>query len=91
MPMGKFHCFKNLLDEFKRDILMEKVAHGVDEYDFGSFPRQREFDPVTPYFEVKALLEGMAWNAPKPFREPFGVTVSTTGAYLVTPCYWVPG
>ena len=68
--------------EIVRDVLVEQIAHRVDEDEHRLLPFQGQPYPVVPQADVEALLEWVVRNATKTFREPLRVTVLAAGAHL---------
>lgn len=48
MPIGVLHCIEYGIDEWDRNFLVKKIAHGIDEYHPASFPTERLIEPVWP-------------------------------------------
>jgi len=60
------HCVEYSLNKFERNILMEKIAHRIDEDYTGRLPRSRQIDQVIVQGQVEPILKGTYVNC-----EPF--------------------
>src|SRR5205085_309895 len=79
MPMGFSHHVKNLLDKFEWDILMEKIAHRIDEYCAWLFPPERQFNHMLMQGKLETIgIIGLSHQF-QPHRQPFRVAMLATG------------
>jgi hypothetical protein len=91
MPVGALHSVEHLVDEYARHVLVEQVAHGINEYHAGLAPAQGLLDSLWPQRQIEAKRKGMARNAAKPLREALGVAVIAPATDLSATRYRVPG
>jgi hypothetical protein len=87
VPVAFRHDLEDLLQEVQRHLLMEQVAHGVDEYAAWLTPAPRFIQAFGVEREVEAIREVLV----EAFREGFSVAVFAARAYLVAPDGGVPG
>src|SRR5437868_5376295 len=90
MPPSQLHCCGDQRDVRIRDLIMKQVAHRVYEDHAWPAPAQRLSQFVRHEPEIKALLKGMPWYAPKALREPLRVAVLASGADFRAPANGVP-
>ena len=90
MPVGGLHGVEDAVDEIGRDLLVEQVAHRIDEDPPRPFPRKRLGQPLRAPREVESVLEGMAGRAAKPLREALGVAVVAAARDLRAARHRVP-
>ena len=62
------------------NVLVEEVAHRVDEDHPRPPPAERLLEPLGPEPEVEALLVGVARHAAEPLGERLGVAVGAARA-----------
>jgi hypothetical protein len=91
VPVGTLHDLTNTRDELGWNVLVEEVAHRIDEYLSRSSPVQRLFELLGNKPEIKSVLEGMARHATEAFRERLGVTELAPRAHLRAASHRVPG
>src|SRR5918992_2146663 len=87
VPVAFRHDLEDLLQEIQGHLLMEQVAHGVDEYATWLTPAPRFIQAFWVEGEVEAIWEVLM----EAFRESFGIAVFAARAYLVAPDGRVPG
>jgi hypothetical protein len=85
VPIRLGHDLGDQNDVFVGDVLVEQVAHRVDEHHLRLGPKERFGQFLGNQTQVEALLVGMARHAPKAFGERLGVAVGATGLILVQP------
>ena len=69
------HHVEDLQDEIERDVLVEQVAHRIDEDHARLPPMQRQIEHVRMERELKAVtVVGLAHGA-EPLRHALGVAV----------------
>ena len=73
------------------DILVEEVAHGVDEDHARPPPPQGLVELLGDEAEVESLLVGMPWNAAEPFGEDLSVAIGAARTHLGASADGVPG
>ena len=90
MPIRPIHYVKYAGYELERNILVEEVAHAVDEDGLRLFPGHGQFEGVL----VQGQLEGIpvvgGAHGLQPFRHAFGIAVLAAGADLGASGEWVP-
>ena len=91
VPIGRFHGVEDAVDERAGDLLMEQVAHGVDEDHAGPLPGKRLRQPFGAQGEVEAVLEGMARHAAEALGQALGVAVVAAACDLGATGDGVPG
>ena len=91
MPVRRLHGFKDFEYEIGGHLLMEEVAHRVDEDGTRLFPFQGKLKPFRPQLEIEPLLKRMTWHSAKPLRERLGVTMLATRADFRAAGDGVPG
>ena len=84
------HRLEDLGDHLIGDVLVEEVAHRVDEDELGLAPLQRKLQAVRPEPQVEALLVRMTGNAAPALRERLGVAVRASRGDLVAARDGVP-
>ena len=82
VPVGLLHDAADGEDIVKRHVLVEEVAHGVDEDPARLGPEEGLGQLVGDEAEVEALLVGMAGHAAKALGEGLGVAMGAAGADL---------
>src|SRR5262245_35941696 len=90
MPTRRLHCVEHARNEFLRYVVMEEVAHGIDEDHARLAPVQRLLQALGPHRQVKAVLKGMAMCAPETFGKSLCVAVVAAGTDLRAPRHRVP-
>ena len=90
MPSCCDHDPRDSFDIYIRDLIVEKVAHGINEDYFGFAPTQWLSQFFRNQTQVKSLFVGMALDATKTLRERFRVTVFAPGADLGAPANGIP-
>ena len=90
MPVGGLHGVEDAVDEIGRDLLVEQVAHRIDEDPPWSLPRKRLGQSLRARCEVESVLEGMAGRAAKPLREALGIAVVAAARDLRATRHRVP-
>ena len=70
------------LDVVVGNVLVEQVAHRVDEDHLRRAPPQRLRELLRDEPQIEALLVRMAWHAAEPLGERLGVAVLAAGADL---------
>ena len=90
MPVGAFHRVEHGIDEAARHLLVEQVAHRIDEDHARPTPGKRLAQPLRPKREVEAALERMAGHSAKPLGEALGIATIAAGADLAAPGYRIP-
>ena len=91
VPVGAPHYVTNRGDVRGRHVLVEQVAHRVDEYSARPTPTKRFVEFLGDETQVEALLEGMARHTPETFRECLRVAELAARADLGAPTDRVPG
>ena len=72
-------------------VLVEQVAHRVDEDHLRLRPAQRLGKFLWDQAEIEPLLVGMPWHAAEPLGESLGIAMSAAGADLGAAADRVPG
>lgn len=85
MPVGGQHDLTDLRDVVVGNLIVEQVAHGVDENLLWLRPAQRIRQVFRHQAKVEALLISMAGNSPPSLGEGFGVAVLQPGLILSQP------
>ena len=75
VPIGLLHDIEDTIHELQRDILMEEVTHGVNEYSTRTTPTEGLIKALTPQLQVEPHLEMMPRDTTKSLRESLGITV----------------
>ena len=91
MPVGPDHHPDDGEDLVVGDVLVEQVAHRVDEDHLGTGQPERLEEFLRDSSQVEPLLVGMAGDAPEPLGEDLGIAVGASRADLGTPPDRVPG
>jgi hypothetical protein len=73
------HHVEDSSDELRRNILVEEVAHRIDEDHSRPFPTRRNLEPFRPKPQIETLLVRMAGNVSPPFGEGLRVAVRAAG------------
>lgn len=81
----------NLVDEGSWDVLVEQVAHPIDEDAAGAAPGAGLGKAVRAEREVEAGFEGVAGDAAETFGEAGGVTIVAAGGDFGAAGDGVPG
>ena len=82
VPVRSLHDVADGLDVVVGHVLVEEVAHRVDEDHFRRLPPQRLRQLFRHEPEVKSLLVRMPGHAPEPLGERLGVAVVAAGRDL---------
>ena len=90
VPVGTPHHLANTPDVLGWNVLVEEVAHRVDEYLSRASPMQRLFELLWHESEVEPLFERMPWNTSKAFCECLRVAEFATGTNLGASANGVP-
>src|SRR6185295_7471460 len=91
MPGSAFHDLEDVVDEALRYLLVEQVAHRIDEDPPWLSPAERSVEKVGLKGGSKALaIPGLAHGL-KTFRHSFGVAELAARAHLGASGYRVPG
>lgn len=88
-PFRSLHCLEHLIDELGGKLLVEQVAHRVDEHAALAPPRKRFQKLVRSQCEIESVFERMARNATKTLGEALGVAVVAATAELSAAAYRV--
>ena len=78
VPIGLLHDIEDTIHELQRDILMEEVTHGVDEYSTRTTPTEGLINPLGTQGQVEPHLEMMPRGTTEALRESLGITVIAT-------------
>ncbi len=90
MPVGLFHGFENAIDERPRNLLMEKIAHGIHKNHPRPFPRQRLLKSLCPQRKVEPVLKRVSCYAAPTFRKSGRIAIVAAGRDLRTACNRIP-
>ncbi len=90
VPMGGTHSLEHSSDVRRRDLLVEQVAHRVDEDRLWLAPAKRSIETFGPNPQVEALLVSMSRDATPTLRERLRVAVRTTRRNLSAPGHRIP-
>jgi len=90
VPMRFFHGVENLVDIVGRNVLVEQVAHGVDEDHLRLADRKGLFQAAGPKRKIETRFERVIGHASEAFGKPFGIAVVAAGADLGAARYRVP-
>lgn len=91
MPVCRLHCAEHLVNEGRWHLLVEEVAHGVDEDQARHAPRERLVEAFGARRQVEPLLKGVAGQTAEAFGKSFGVAMVTAARDLGTPGDGIPG
>ena len=91
VPVGFFHGVEYAVDEWRRNVLVEQVAHGIDEDLPRSFPCQRLFHSFRAQCQIEALLVWVPRHPSEPFRETLSVAIGAPLGNFGAPGYRIPG
>ena len=75
VPIGLLHDIEDTIHELQRDILMEEVTHGVNEYSTRTTPTEGLINPLGTQGQVEPHLEMMPRDTTESLRESLGITV----------------
>jgi len=84
------HHVEHLGDVLIGDVLVEEVAHRVDEHDARAAPAQRHLQALRPQAQVEALLVGVARHTAPALGERLGVAMRASGRDLRASRHRVP-
>jgi hypothetical protein len=90
VPVGTPHHLTNTPDVLSWNVLVEEVAHRVDEYLPRASPMQRLFELFWHESEVKSLLERMPWDTSKAFCECLRIAEFATSTNLGASANGIP-
>ena len=90
MVRGAAHDVKDFQYELQRDIFVEKVAHGIDEYCSGLLPAQRYLEQMRMQGNAEAVGIVSAARSFEAKCEALGVAIAAAYAYFCAACYRVP-
>src|SRR5579871_1062338 len=82
MPRRGLHHAADFRDVVDRDVIMKEIAHRVDENALRQAPLQRNLELLGHQTKIKSLLERMARDAAKSFREGLGIAMFAARADL---------
>jgi hypothetical protein len=82
MPVGRLHHLAHASNVVVRDVVVKKVAHGVDEDFPGTLPANWVRQLLGHEPNVEALLKWVAGNTAKALRKSFGIAVLAPRADL---------
>ena len=91
MPVGAVHDVENALDVSGGDVLMKKVAHGIDENTFRSFPTKGQLQHLRLQSESKSVSVIALAHGFEAIRETFGVTMLASRADFGAAGHGIPG
>ena len=69
VPVGSTHDVADVRDEVGRDLIVEQVAHGIDEDLSRAFPVQRWFQLLGYESQIEAALKGVSGYATEALSE----------------------
>ena len=75
VPIGLLHDIEDTIHELQRDILVEKITHGIHEYQARTLPPNRLIKALMPQHQVEPHLEMMPRDTTEALRESLGITV----------------
>ena len=87
----RLHHLEDLVDVVVGHVLVEEVAHGVDEDGARLRPAERLVEALGAQLQLEAALVGVAGDAAEALGEGFGVAVGAAGADLGAARDGVPG
>ena len=90
MPIRPLHRVEDAPDEGAGNLLVEQIAHRVDEHAARLPPAERLLESLGPEPQVEALLVGVGLHTPEPLCDPFRVAVVAARADLRAPRHGVP-
>jgi len=90
VPRRLAHHGKDFLDKRHRNVLMEQIAHRVDEDHSRATPAQRLHEPLRPEAKIKALFVRVSRYASPAFSEGLGVAVCAARRHLAATRDGVP-
>jgi len=90
VPVTLLHDREDFLNELNRNVLVEEIAHGVDEDAARLAPTKGEAQSLRPELKVESLFVGMTGRATKAFSKGFRVAVGTTWADFAAASNRVP-
>src|SRR5947207_10992271 len=85
------HHPEDALDVLERDVLVEEIAHRVDEDHPRALPLQWVAESARPQAKVEALLVRVPLDPAPALSERLGVAVRAAGGYLRATGHGVPG
>jgi hypothetical protein len=91
MPVSSLHHVRNITDERGGDLLVEQVAHGVDENALPGPPTERLVQLVGHKAKIEALLERMSPHPAESLRKSLGIAMLASRADLRAASDRVPG
>jgi hypothetical protein len=80
MPVGRFHHLADAGNVVVRDIIVKKVAHGVDEDFSWTLPTKWVRQLLRHKSNIEALFKWVAGNTAKTLRKSFGIAMLAPGA-----------
>src|SRR4051812_26553012 len=84
------HDLEHLLDECERNILLEQIAHRVNEDQAWRSPSKRNGQRIVMESQLEAVAVVRFPHRLKPYRHPLGVTIFAARADLCAPRHRVP-
>jgi hypothetical protein len=90
VPVHAEHDGRDCGDVLVRDVVLEEVAHAVDEHGFRTRPLQWLQELAGDEAEVESLLVRVTWDVAEAFSEGFRVAVRASRADLGAATYGVP-
>ena len=82
MPIGALHRVEYALNVLGGNILVEEIAHRIDEDELWTPPLHGLFEAFGAKGQVEARLERVSLDATKTLRKALGIAMVTTGANL---------
>ena len=82
MPIGALHGVEYALDVLGGNILVEEIAHRIDEDELWTPPLHGLFEAFGAKGQVEARLERVSLDATKTLRKALGIAMVATGANL---------
>lgn len=90
VPIRGLHRAANFRDVPRRNVIVKKIAHGVDEDSLWHPPSQRNIELLWNQAKVESVLERVPRYPAKSLCESFGVAVFAARAYFGAAPYWIP-
>lgn len=90
MPIGGLHSVENAILEIRRYVLMEKIAHGIDEHPARSPPRKRLSKTLRAKRKIESALKRMPGRASKSLGDPLSVAIVAAARDLSATRYRIP-
>ena len=91
VPIGAFHGVEYALDVLRGNVLVEEIAHRVDEDELRTPPVCGLFEAVGAKGQIKAGLERVPLDASEALGKALGIAMVATGADLCAAGNGVPG